>query len=259
MLKVFILMKRIFKLSKKFNLLKKKNACLSIVGVGPGDPELLTLAAIKVLKKADVIAYPLASKDKESYSANIVKKYIRYKTKLPIVFPMSRKGFDPIKIWEEAAKEIVKFILKGKSVVLICLGDTSFYASSSFIRDEIYRNYPKILISTIPGISSFSAAASRINFDLVRKGDSLLIFECPDNAYELKTLINSNRGKKCTLVIMKVSNRWEWVKQILNEEELSDRAFLGLNIGMQNQIIIKASEETHLKLPYFSLIILKID
>ena len=139
------------------------------VGVGPGDSSLLTIAAVDAIKKAKVIVFPISDDNKKSFAAEIVKEYTKFKKNIPIIFPMARKDFDPDEIWSNAVEKIVKFIKNGESVVLLCLGDTSIFASSSNILRIIKHNYPEIITKTIPGISSISAAAALNDIDLVKK------------------------------------------------------------------------------------------
>ena len=106
---------------------------LTVVGVGPGDSSLLTIAAVQAIKKAKVIVFPISSDDKKSSAAEIVKEYIKFKKKIPIIFPMARQEFDPDEIWSNAVDIIVKSIKNQDSVALLCLGDTSLFASSSNI------------------------------------------------------------------------------------------------------------------------------
>ena len=68
---------------------------LTIVGVGPGDPSLLTIAAVDSIRKAKVIVFPVSGENKKSFAAEIVKKYTKFKKNIPIIFPMARKDFDP--------------------------------------------------------------------------------------------------------------------------------------------------------------------
>ena len=144
------------------NLLGFKSdlATLTVVGVGPGDSSLLTISAVQAIKKAKLIVFPISSDDRKSSSAEIVKKYIKFKKKVPIIFPMARQELDPDQIWSSAVDIIVKSIRNNESVALLCLGDPSLYASSSNILRIINSNYPDIITSTIPGISSISAAAA---------------------------------------------------------------------------------------------------
>jgi len=168
-----------------FKSLRGDFASLTIVGVGPGDPSLLTIAAVDAIKKAKVIVFPISDDNKKSFAAEIVKKYTKFKKNIPIIFPMARKDFDPDEIWSNAVEKIAKFIKNGESVVLLCLGDTSIFARSSNILRIIKHNYPEIITKTIPGISSLSSTAALNDFDLVKKGETLIIKECPSSNSEL--------------------------------------------------------------------------
>ena len=239
--------------------LRRDSASLTIVGVGPGDPSLLTIASVNAIKNAKVIVFPVSDDNKKSFSAEIVKKYTKFKKNIPIVFPMARKDFDPDEIWSNAGEKIVKFIQNGESVVLLCHGDTSLFASSSNILRIIKRNHPDIITNTIPGISSLSAAAALSDFDLVKKGETLIIKECPSSNSELTSLIRESRGNKIVLVIMKVGKRWQVVRETLKKEDIINESLIALNVGMSNQIIQFASQYKKDDMPYFSLILIRFD
>ena len=232
---------------------------LTVVGVGPGDSSLLTIAAVRAIKKAKVIVFPISSDDKKSSAAEIVKEYIKYKKKIPIIFPMARQEFDPDEIWSNAVDIIVKSIKNHDSVALLCLGDTSLFASSSNILRIIKKNYPKIISKVIPGISSISAAAALSNFNLAKKGETLIIKECPSNKKELVDLISINREEKTVLVLMKVGKRWEWVKNLLIKEDIISKSVIALNVGMPDQIVQEVSKFELNKMPYFSLLMMRFD
>ncbi len=236
-----------------------RSASLTIVGVGPGDPSLLTIAAVDAIKKAKVIIFPISDDNKKSFAAEIVKKYTKFKKNIPIIFPMAREGFDPDEIWSNAVEKIVKFINNGESVVLLCLGDTSLFASSSNILRIIKNNYPEIITKTIPGISSISAAAALNDFDLVKKGETLIIKECPSSNSELTSLIRESRGNKIVLAILKVGKRWNLVRKTLKKEDIVNKSLIALNVGMSNQIIQFASQYKEDVMPYFSLILIRFD
>ena len=242
-----------------FKSLRGNFASLTIVGVGPGDPSLLTIAAVDSIKKANVIVFPVSDDNKKSFAAEIVKKHTKFKKKIPIIFPMARKDFDPDGIWSIAVEKIVKTIKKGESVVLLCLGDTSLFASSSNILRIIKNNHPEIITKIIPGISSLSAAAALNDFDLVKKGETLIIKECPSSNSELSSLIRDSRGKKTVLAIMKVGKRWNLVRETLKKEDIIDRTLIALSVGMPDQIIQYASQYKNEIMPYFSLILIRLD
>ena len=251
-----MLIKKILRL---FTIYKSDLVPLTIVGVGPGDPSLLTIAAIEAIKKAKVLVFPVSSDDKKSFAAEIVKKYSKFKKNIPIIFPMAREGFDPDEIWSNAVDKIVKCINNGESVVLLCLGDTSIFASSSNILRIIKNNYPEIITKTIPGISSVSAAAAFNDFDLVKKGETLIIKECPSSNSELTSLIRESRKNKSVLAIMKVGKRWNLVREILKKEDIINKSLIALSVGMPSQIIQYASQYKKDFMPYFSLILIRFD
>jgi precorrin-2/cobalt-factor-2 C20-methyltransferase len=232
---------------------------LTVVGVGPGDPSLLTIAALDAIKKAKVIVFPISDDNKKSFAGKIVKKHTKFKKNIPIIFPMARQDFDPDEIWTNAVEKIVGFIKNGESVVLLCLGDTSLFASSSNILRIIKQNYPEIITKTIPGISSLSAAAALNDFDLVKKGETLMIKECPSSNSEFTSLIQETRGNKTVLAIMKVGKRWSLVKETLIKENILNKSLIALNVGMPDQVIQYASQYNKEVMPYFSLILIRFD
>ncbi len=238
---------------------KNKKSTLTVVGVGPGDPSLLTIAALKAIKKANYIFYPVSSTDKKSYAAEIVKQYIKLKKKIPITFPMAREEYKPDEIWEFAAKKIISCLNEKNLGVLLCLGDTSIFASSSYVLQKIKEFEPRISIKKVPGISSISAAAAYANYDLVKKGEILKIFECPNDSSQLIDLINMTAKNNIVLAILKVGKRWAWVKEILKKEKVLNKAILASNIGMNNQFIEKAYLYKSSDLPYFSLLIIRLN
>ena len=249
-------MGRIFIFIKKLFFSQKEKGSLTIIALGPGDPSLLTIEASRALKKSKVIFYPLSGEDKHSYSAGIVKKFIKKKKKIPLIFPMGKKEYESEFIWKSGAEKIVSYINRNLPVSLLCLGDTSIYASSFYLKKEMKKNYPHIAIKTLPGISSLSLAAALGDFQLIKKGENLNILECPDDKNHFLNLIN--KKSKTVLVIMKVGHRWEWVKHVLDEKKILSQTILAVNLGMENQYIGEASEYLSKKLPYFSLLLLRI-
>ena len=103
---------RIKKYLNRFLGFKYDLPSLTIVGVGPGDPSLLTIAAVEAIKKFKSYSFPISSDDKKSLSAEIVREHIKFKKKIPIIFPMARKEFDPDEIWSNAVEIIVEMYKK---------------------------------------------------------------------------------------------------------------------------------------------------
>ena len=122
---------------------------------------------------------------------------------------------------------------------------------------NIKKTNPEIITKTIPGISSLSAAAALNDFDLVRKGETLIIKECPSSNSELTSLIKESRGNQTVLAIMKVGKRWNLVRKALKKEDILNKSLIALNVGMSNQIIQYASQYEKDVMPYFSLILIR--
>ena len=125
------------------------------------------------------------------------------------------------------------------------------------IRDR--HNHAEIITKTIPGISSISAAAALNDFDLAKKGETLIIKECPSSNTELTSLIRESRLNKTVLAILKVGKKWNFVREILKKEDIIHESLIALNIGMPNQIIQFASQYKKDVMPYFSLIVIRFD
>ena len=251
-------MKNILNKIKIWNISNQKPS-LTIVGVGPGDPSLITIGALKAIKEANYIFYPVSGLDKKSYAAEIVNKYIKFKKKIPIIFPMAREELNPDKIWEEAAKKIIFSINKKKSAVLLCLGDPSIFASSSYILRRVKSLNSQIVIKKEAGISSLSAAAAYADFDLVKQGETLKIFECPNDSAQFTNLLKKESKENNVLAILKVGKRWSWVKEILKRNKVDKKTLLALNLGMNNQFVDKAFKNKSDELPYFSLLIIRFN
>ena len=97
------------------------------------------------------------------------------------------------------------------------------------------------------------------DFDLVKKGETLIIKECPSSKSELKSLISESKGNKIVLAIMKVGKRWKLVREILKKEDIINTTLIALSVGMPDQIIQYASQYNKDVMPYFSLILIRLD
>ena len=97
------------------------------------------------------------------------------------------------------------------------------------------------------------------DFDLVKKGETLIIKECPSSRTELTSLISKSRGNKTVIAIMKVGKRWNLVKEALKKEDIINKSLVALSVGMPDQIVQYASQYKKENMPYFSLILIRFD
>jgi precorrin-2/cobalt-factor-2 C20-methyltransferase len=141
------------------------------LGVGPGDPELLTLKALRLLRAAPVIAYP-ATEDGASFARSIVAAWIgAHQREIAIRFPM-RPGPPPSSIYDAAAAALAAELDAGRDVALLCQGDPFFYGSFSNAFTRLAGRYR---IEIVPGVSSLTACAAVASFPLVSRDETLAV------------------------------------------------------------------------------------
>src|SRR6476646_6579428 len=141
------------------------------LGVGPGDPELLTLKALRLLRAVPVVAYP-APENGESFARSIVAAWIeRHQREIAIRFPM-RPGPPPVEIYDGAAAELAAELEDGRDVALLCQGDPLFYGSFINVFTRLAGRYQ---IEIVPGVSSLTACAAAAATPLVSRDDTLAV------------------------------------------------------------------------------------
>ena len=134
---------------------------LTLVGVGPGDPALLTLAAIEAIEAATVVAYPVARQGGKGMAASIASRWIRVEQRqLPLLFPMVAAAEPRQQAWREASDQLATAVAAGERVVVLCQGDVSLFATSSYILLALKKHHPGCLVRLIPGVTAVAAAAA---------------------------------------------------------------------------------------------------
>jgi len=203
------------------------------VGVGPGDPELLTVKGIKTLKSVPVICAPKSSKEKPSLALSIVQNILNerkddYAIFEPL-FPMIEDKLELESYWNDAAQLIMDELEKGRDVSFITLGDPSIYSTFSYIaniiKDEGY------LVEMIPGITSFTSCAASAGITLGEKDEIVIVVPKVDQ--RLKEILEHAD----TAVIMKTSRHSDVLEDIINEDSRDKRIISVQNCGMDDEVI----------------------
>lgn len=203
------------------------------VGVGPGDPELITVKAVKILQEVDVIIAPHTEKKEESTALSIVKPYIRPGIIiLELVFPMILDKMDLAGVYENNANTIKGLLGEGKSVAFLTLGDPMLY--STYI--HIYRllKQDSISIETIPGVTSFCAAACRAGVPLADGNEVLSIIPATNNSERLENIFKNSDS----LVLLKVYKNHRQIAAQLIESGLSENAVMISRCGLDGEEVI---------------------
>lgn len=211
------------------------------IGVGPGDSELLTIKALKAIENCDIIVAPVAVEGGESVAYEIAKEYIKDDTKVILKhFPMGKK--DRVEKAKEAYEYIRYEIQNGKTVGFLTIGDPYVYSTYIHMLDHMKEN--GIEVTTIPGITSFCAAASLVNRTLVIGNEPLLILPA--------SRVSDIKDEKY-VVIMKVYKKEEEVLNYL-EEKGFDYVCVQ-RVGRDGEKVLTNREDIINSREYMSLII----
>ncbi len=231
---------------------------LTIAGVGPGDPSLLTLAAVNAIKESTVVSYPFAKEEGDSLAKKIASRWItKDKRTLPLYFPMVDDENTLKKAWRNAGNELMKMVEKGEKVVFIAQGDISLFSTGSYVNMEIGKNHPGCIVKLIPGVTSYSAAAAKSKLPLAFQEEQLLVLSVPESFLVLKNILSEAVSKRRVVVLLKLGSKWKWVRQLLQELELLESAVFAERVGFANEQIVKAKTFPSGSSPYFSLLLIR--
>lgn len=216
------------------------------VSVGPGDPELVTLGAVKAIGECSVIAVP-RTKGESSLALTIVRQAADLSGKEIVFFdfPMSRNKSEWEKSHETAAEDICGRLSEGVSVAMLCLGDISVYSTFSYIAERVkQRGFP---CRWIPGVTSFCAAASVFGSPLVSGNEPLMVI--PGSADSFDELM----GQSGTKVIMKSRGISDKLRSVL-----ASRPFFAVSdCGMEGERIFTDVNDIPEDGSYFTVYIVK--
>ena len=231
-------------------------AHLTILGVGPGDPELITVAGLKALRRAHTVAYPVAQPGGEGMAARIVAPWLRLGQRhLPLHFPMTTTAEPCQQAWRCAARQLVQAVRERSPVVLLCEGDVSLYASASYVVLQLQRMaIPRLRMRLIPGVTAMAAAAAASHWPLALGTQQLLIAPAPETTTALDALL----VKAEVLALHKVGQRWLWLREALEQRGLLHQAVVAERVGWPEQRLIPAMEFPTETCSYFSLVLVRL-
>ena len=231
---------------------------LTITGVGPGDPSLLTLAAVKAIQESTVVSYPVSIRGGEGLAEKIASNWITEdKKKLPLHFPMVLDKDILKSAWRAAGNELMKMVDDGERVVFLAQGDVSLFSTGAYLSKELEKYHPDCLIKLIPGVTSFSAAAAQSKLPLAFQEEQLLVVPVPESSCQLENILTEAASMKRVVVLLKLGHKWSWVKPLLRELDLLESSIFAERVGMYDQKIVRASNLSSNTTPYFSLLLIR--
>lgn len=222
------------------------------VGVGPGDPELITLKAARLIKQADVISY-LQGESGEAQARKIAVDVIAERTfvaeEIAVPMPMSEDRSLANQAYDQAAKSIEAAIAAGKTVVFLCEGDPLFFGSFAYLLERLEG---KVACQVVPGISSVHAAASELQMPLTMLKESFAVISGRHSDQQLRDALQQHDS----VVIMKAGRSRQRILNALTEtNRMQDARYLEYISRVNQRIVEDVSTLAGEAGPYFSLFV----
>lgn len=225
---------------------------LYAVGVGPGDPELMTLKAKKVLEAVDVLCVPKGRKAGESLALGIVEKAVVLEGKSIMEIHFSMVKGNKQEALKPAAEDVLRVLESGRDVAFVTLGDPTLYSTFFHLYDALRDIVPGLSVEVVPGVSSINASSARAGLSLALSGEKLAVLP----ATYVKDLRGALEGFD-TVVLMKVHSVFEEVRKVLKAEGLLERAVYVSRAGMPDEVVKPLALVLPGELDYFSTVIVR--
>ena len=223
------------------------------IGVGPGDPELLTLKAVRVINTADVIFTAASSKNNYSLAVEIARPHIaKMANVVSLPFPMTSDKSITREAWNNNAEQIADVLRQGLTATFLTLGDPLTYSTFGYILKSLKAVMPEADVETIPGITSFHAASARLNRTLVEAEESLLITSGAYGGDHLRACTKSVRN----IVMMKAYKNVKDINDALKDSGFDKNCVAVSQCGREGEEIIEDMDLLETKHPnYWTLIL----
>jgi len=218
------------------------------LGVGPGDPELITVKALRLLRAAPVIAYPGPETGDSLARAIVADLLSGAQSEIAIRMPMVAERFPAQEIYGRAAEEIGGHLTAGRDVAVLCEGDPFFYGSFMYLFARLAEQFP---VEVVPGVSSLTACAAVLGAPLASRNDVLNIIPAPLDAAALAVRL----GAGDAAAIIKIGRHFEKVYKVLGDLGLLAQASYVERATMDTQRILPLDSVDPGDVPYFSMIL----
>ena len=233
------------------------------IGVGPGDPELITLKAAKALETADVICIPKSNVNKPSLALTMVKNILANRKTAPemleLIFPMNKDELGNKALWVKNAGIIAEKAATGKIIAFITLGDPMFYSTFIYLYQSLKEEYPKLKLEIIPGVTSLTACAASAMIPLAEKEEVITIIPSDLDS----KLVEETAKRSDNLVFIKCAYRLKELVPILERSGFKENSTIALvrrcSMPEEEVTVGKLSDVKNWKIheDYFSMAIVK--
>lgn len=230
------------------------------IGVGPGDPELLTVKADRILREVPVLAVPTSYSDAGSMALDVIRSLIEERTGkgrppeiLPLLFPMTR---DETILSDARTKngEAMLGALSGGDVAFVAIGDILFYSTFGNLLTGLSATLPGLSVEVVPGVTSFAAAAGRLVEPLVQGSERLAILPAVYSPEEIEEVLERFE----VVVLMKINKVFPKIVGLLEKKGLLDHSAFVSMVGLpEERVLRRVSEVPADSVPYMSLLVIR--
>jgi precorrin-2/cobalt-factor-2 C20-methyltransferase len=227
------------------------------IGVGPGDPELITLKGLRLLKQVPIVAFPAGLAGKSGVAERIVEEWLQPdQVRLSLGFPYVQDAKTLTEAWQTAAERVWQCLERGQDVAFVSEGDVSFYSTFTYLAQTVLHLHPDAEVQTVPGVCSPLAAVAALGIPLTIWNQRLIVLPALHAVADLETAI----ATADVVVLLKVSSVYEQVWTVLNQYGLLRHSYVVERATLPEQVIYAdLSDRPQLKLPYFSLLIVQVN
>ena len=232
------------------------------IGVGPGDPDLLTVKAVNAIQNADIIMCPASKEDRPSIAFSVVSSLIdksKNQEIVKLIFPMTKDKDILEETWKRNAKIMAEKVLLGKNVVYLTVGDPYLYSTWIYMHKDLKENFPDMNINVIPGIVSMFTFASKVGVSIAEGAEKVAIIP---SCYDLSSVKEIAKNSE-SMIFLKDGRYFDQVIDVLKESGFPDDSIfaIGQDLGTENEIIRKMTlgevNDSSLTTKYFSILVVK--
>lgn len=204
------------------------------VGVGPGDPNLLTIAGLNALHEAEIIFTPRAASSKTSLAKDIISYHnIASEKCFDLEFLMT-EDTKKLDTQYQSTASLIREKMEDISVAAyVTIGDPLLYSTYIYLIDALKKQIPEIEIKTVPGISAASALAAAFNFSIAEKKERICICPAPAEKEELRGILENHD----TIILYKIAKKFVFIRELLLEMDLLKCSVFGSKIGLPDEFL----------------------